>query len=227
MSCPTVRRSLSAFVDHELPEAERNSVSQHLVRCRDCAARSQELLGLRRILRELPLHAVPEELASELQVLVSHEKARRAVQGGVWGSGFAWFRQMVDELMRPIAIPFAGGLASAVFLFSMLTPTLTIRWSNPRNDVPTGSWLYTGATLVETAPFSFRGEIEIELTIDRNGQITDYSVTHGNVPREWIDKIGNNLLFSGFQPATMFGQPISGKVRVSFQQVGDHIVVRG
>ena len=227
MGCQTVRDSLSAFVDHELSDNERKAISQHLDGCRECAARSRELLGVRKVLRDLPVRRVPKELASQLQVLASHEHARHTDRGGLWNAWKSRVRMAVDNLMRPIAIPFAGGLASAVFLFSKLTPTLTIRASDVRNDVPAGSWLYTGATLVETAPFGFQGEIEIELTIDHNGQITDYACTHATVSREWIEKIGNNLLFSGFQPATMLGRPMSGKVRVTFRQGGDHIVVRG
>jgi hypothetical protein len=128
--------------------------------------------------------------------------------------------------MRPVAIPFAGGVASAVFLFTMLTPTLTIRAADARTDVPF-YWLYTQGTMIDTPPFSFQGnEIEVVLTLDKNGQITDYSCGEGKISRQMMDGIGNSLLFSSFEPATMFGQPISGKIHVTFKKVGDHIVVR-
>jgi putative zinc finger protein len=226
MSCQTVLRSLSAFVDQDLAEKESSSVSRHLARCRDCATRSQELAGMRRLLRDLPMRPVPEKLSAELQVMASHDRARRSAYKDRWRRWGDWFSLLVDNLMRPIAIPFAGGLVSAVFLFSMLTPTLTIRAAE--NDVPASWWLYTEASIIQTAPFGFHSdEVEVELTIDRNGQITDYSCPNKKLNRELIDNIGNNLLFSMFKPATMLGQPISGKIRVSFKKVGDHIVVRG
>ena len=40
-----------------------------------------------------------------------------------------------------------------------------------------------------------------------------------------MDSIGNTLLFSSFEPPTMFGKPTSGKVRVVFQKNGDVISV--
>ena len=130
--------------------------------------------------------------------------------------------------MRPVAIPFAGGLASAIVLFSMITPTLTIRASDARTDVPAYSWLYTQGTIIDTPPFSFRGEeIQVLLSIDKNGQITDYSCDQGKVSRQIMDNIGNSLLFSSFEPPTMFGLPFAGKIRVTFKKIGDHIIVRG
>jgi hypothetical protein len=226
MSCRTVQKSLSAFLDKALPRVESEGVASHLAICRDCAARSRELMQLQNLLRVLPVQKVPAKLASELRVLASHEQARRS-RGRVAG-WVEWLRLAVDNLMRPVAIPFEGGLASAIFLFSMITPTLTIRASDARTDVPAYHWLYTQATMIDIPPFSFQGEeVEVLLTLDNRGQITDYSCAEGKVSRQMMDNIGNSLLFSSFEPPTMFGQPISGKIRVTFKKVGDHIVVRG
>ncbi len=169
---------------------------------------------------------MPARLASQLQVLASHERARQSI--GTWGIWMQSLRLVVNNLMRPIAIPFAGGLTAALVLFSMLTPTLTIRAADARTDVPAYQWLYTQGTMIDTPPFSFASEeqVEVLLTIDENGQITDYSCADGKLSRQVMDKIGNSLLFSSFEPPTMFGKPFSGKVRVTFKNVGDHIVVR-
>jgi hypothetical protein len=176
--------------------------------------------------RALPFKAVPARLTSQLQVLASHEHARRSTS--FWQRSLQSMRLVVNNLMRPIAIPFVGGLTAASVLFSMLTPTLTIRAADARTDVPAYHWLYTQGTIIDTPPFSFQGaEVEVLLTIDKNGQITDYSCAEGNVSRQVMDKIGNSLLFSSFEPPTMFGMPFSGKIRVTFKKVGDHIVVRG
>ena len=204
-----------------------DGVSVHLSRCRECAARSRELTEVRNVLRALPIKYVPARLQSQLQVLASHERARRIA--GPWRTAVDSLRLAINNLMRPVAIPFAGGLASAMFLFSMLTPTLTIRAADARTDIPIPAYhrLYSQGTMIDTPPFSFQGEIQVVLTLDKYGQITDYSCSEGKVSREVMDSIGNTLLFSSFEPPTMFGQPIAGKIRVTFKKVGDHIVVRG
>src|SRR5262249_38655811 len=142
-------------------------------------------------------------LASQLQVLASHERARRAT--GPWQRWMQGLRLAVNNLMRPIAIPFAGGVSAALVLFSMLTPTLTIRAADARTDLPF-HWLYTEGTMIDTPPFSFPGEeVAVLLTIDKNGQITDYACPDGKVSQQVMDNIGNSLLFSTFEAPTMFG----------------------
>jgi len=180
---------------------------------------------LRTRMRALPAKAIPARLASQLQVMASHERARQSTT--FWQRWLQSARLVVNNLMRPIAIPFAGGVSAALILFSMLTPTLTIRASDARTDLPF-YWLYTQGTIVDTPPFSFPGEeVEVLLTIDKNGQITDYACPDGKVSRQVLDQIGNSLLFSSFEPPTMLGAPFSGKIRVTFKKAGDHIVVRG
>jgi hypothetical protein len=183
-------------------------------------------MSLRKLLLATPMQKVPVKLASELRVLASHEQVRRS--RGRWANWIEWMRLVLDNLMRPVAIPFAGGVASAMFLFSMITPELTIRAADARTDVPAYHWLYTQATMIDIPPFSFQGdEIEVLLTLDTRGQITDYSCTQGKIDRQILNDIGNSLLFSSFEPPTMFGQPMSGKIRVTFKKIGEHIVVRG
>src|ERR1700736_3355316 len=107
MSCGNVQKSLSAFLDRALSRRETDSVSQHLASCWDCAARLRELMELRTLLRNLPPAQVPERLATQLQVIASHAQASRAT--GRWQRWMAWLGLAVENLMRPIAIPFAGG----------------------------------------------------------------------------------------------------------------------
>jgi putative zinc finger protein len=225
MSCRTVQKSLSAFLDQALSRTEMDLISVHLSGCRECDARKRELAGVTTALRALPGKKVPAQLASQLQVLASHERARRLA--GPWHIALGTLRLAINNLMRPVAIPVTGGLASAMFLFSMLTPTLTIRAADARTDVPAYHWLYTQGTMIDTPPFGFQGnEIQVVLTLDKNGQITDYSCSDGKVSRQVMDNIGNTLLFSSFEPPTMFGMPMAGKLRVTFKKIGDHIVVR-
>ena len=223
MSCQSVQKSLSAFLDQALSREEADRVSAHLDLCRDCRARSKDLVELRRLLRKLPMAPVPSRLAGQLRVIASHEQARHGTTR--WQRAVEWMQLAVDNLMRPVAIPFVGGVVSAIILFSLVTPELSIRAADASTDVPF-SWWSTQGAMVDTPPFSFQGdETEVVLTIDENGQITDYSGVHGKISRETIDNIGNSLLFSTFDPPTMFGKPISGKVHVTFKKNGQSIVV--
>ena len=126
----------------------------------------------------------------------------------------------VDNLMRPLALPFAGGLASALFIFGTLVPNLgALRTST--NDRPTA--LLTEAAVDNVADFGSRSKTNddtlIEVEINGQGRMVDYSVLQGKMTGE----IGNFLLFTTFTPATIFLQPTSGKIVIRRSQ----IVVKG
>ena len=225
MSCQTVRNSISEFLDRRLAGDERIRVAEHLARCRECAAHLEELSELRESLRSQPVAPVPQRLQTQLLILASRERARWNSTRTLPLALGTWTRDAkltIDNLMRPLALPFAGGVLSAMVLFSMLVPTFGSRPS-VRNDVPIG-W-YTAATLVQVAPFINNDETVVELYIDDKGQAMDYSVQRGAVSPELQADLTKMMFSSRFTPATWFGQPTNGKVLVSFRRV--HYVVRG
>ena len=216
MNCDKVRKTLSAFLDRSLGRATFDATSQHLAHCRDCSSSAQELNDLHSALRRLPVEAPPARLLTELQVLASRERMRQLWAGEM--------RLLFDNLMRPIAIPLAGGIASAVFLFSMLQPTLQFP-HRTHNDVPSGLFSQSNATFDALPPFGFtEDDVVVQLTVDDQGRVVDYSIPN-NVNSRLRNDIANVILFTQFHPATEFGMPIAGKVLVSFRR--DKIVVRG
>jgi anti-sigma factor RsiW len=226
MSCQTVRNSISAFLDHRVPGNERKRVALHLAECRECAAHLREFSELRDSLKSLPPAPVPALLRTQLQVLASRERAHWNATKTLSLALHTWAMNVKlasDNLMRPLAVPLAGGLVSALLLFGLLVPTLGFRPS-VRNDVPTG--FYTAAALVETAPLRISNdETVVELYVDAKGQATDYSVQQGMVSPQMQADLSNMMFFARFTPATWFGQPTNGKVLVSFRRI--KYVVRG
>lgn len=221
-----MRKSLSGFLDQKVAGKERSRIMQHLAECRDCAVYLDEMSETRAALKNLPAKPVPERLKTQLLIIASRERmhwnATKTLPLALrtWIEGL---RLTLDNLMRPLALPFAGGVASALFLFSMLVPTLGVK-PIVRNDVPTS--LYTAATLVEVPSFGINNdETVVELYIDDKGQAMDYSVQRGTVSPELQADLTKMMFLSRFTPATWFGQPTNGKVLVSFRRV--HYVVRG
>src|SRR5262249_17949623 len=120
MNCRLVQKSLSAYIDLQLTGAERSSVSRHLGECAACGTRSEQIRRMRVALRSIPNLAVPERLVVDLRVLASRERALRASRLNLSAFINYWSQKLglvVDNLMRPLALPFAGGLTSAVLLF--------------------------------------------------------------------------------------------------------------
>lgn len=207
MDCVAVRRSYSGYLDRRLPETDRVRVERHLEMCRECAAQSEQLAQVRSALRALPAMLPPPKLDMELRVLASHEQARARQS---WLE--RWMdraRLVIDNLMRPLALPFAGGLASAVFLFGALMPNLGFP-RNVANDVATP--LYREAAVDVMPDFVSRNKSSddtlIEVEIDGQGRMVDYYLPQGQMNSD----LANMLLFTTYTPATMFGQPTAGKI---------------
>jgi hypothetical protein len=194
--------------------------------------RSEQTPGvreLRRTLRSLPQRRLSADLGMRLRVLASKESSRqqsRASWGQLWNTWMSDFRLWANNLMRPLAIPTAGGFVSALMLFGVLAPALAMRGAVvTTEDVPTV--LYTEASVRSFMPLGFHDEdITIEVTIDGDGRVIDYSLPSGHPKNHALHRsIENYLLFTQFTPVRNFGQPVNAKVRISFQS--SRIEVKG
>lgn len=227
-ACRRTARNLSAYMDGELPGAEIRQTENHLRQCPHCARRHEELLEARSRLRRLAVQPVPAELSRALRVLAIRESARRRQQlqeRSNWGRAASGLLVRMQNAMRPLAIPFSGGLVSALVLFSMLLPFYPVITPQTYvNDVPT--ILYTDPAVKSVAPFGFSSaEIVVDLVIDEQGQVVDYSFPQGFHDPRLRREIENTLLFAQFTPAMAFGQPTPARLRLSFRR--SHIDVKG
>lgn len=221
MTCSQVQRSISAYCDGRLPVRDRADVAAHLEDCRDCASISGQLLRVRGALRGLPAKTPPAELTTALRVLASRERARRASRTGADGVPGGWAlraRLWAGDMMRPFALPMAGGLISALVLFTILAPSFA-RPVSSAQDVPT--WFSTGAAFVSMGPYGLNDDdqIVVDVTVDSQGRMVEYTTPGG---QRWVNNpqtrrvVENALLLSRFSPGTnVFGQPIAGKVRLT------------
>ena len=192
--------------DSRLREPERAAAVQHLAECADCERYERELRFVSLALREARPKRPPVDLTYRLRVLASHERARMIAGSNWWST----LRFRLNQILRPLAVPAAGGFFASLLAFAILVPNFTVH-ANTTNDVPVG--LYTQVTILNPSPFGFDGQdVMVELTIDQNGAVSDYSVPGGKLSKDEMRAVGNFLLFTSFKAATAFGQPVSGKM---------------
>lgn len=220
-ACWRVGSRLSAYVDGALAHAARREVSVHLRECRKCALRYEELSRTRDLMKKLPSMAPPPQLSARLRAMASKEAAHRrtaAHQESMAQFAMEGMKLRMSNLMRPLALPFAGGLVSAMVLFSMLVPSFPAGAArNMSNDVPTA--FYQEPSVKSVAPFGISDdEIVVEVMLDDQGQVIGYNLPQGKVNAEIRSEIENTLLFARFTPALSFGQPMAGKLLLSFRR---------
>lgn len=215
MKCSKVRTSLSAMHDRRLREPECAEIAQHLAGCADCQCRERELRFVSLALREMPAQRPPVDLTYRLRVLASHERVRMMTGNGWW----LRIQFTVHQILKPLAVPAAGGFFASLLFFAILAPSFTVH-ANTTNDVPVG--LYTPASIVNPSPFAFDGQdVTLELTIDETATVSDYSVCGGKLSKDEMLAIANFLLFSSFKAATAFGQPVTSKMLLNISHSYD------
>ena len=181
------------------------------------------------MLKDLPSAPMPELLQTKLRIVASRERSRQAAHRTLATTITAWADRaslFYDNLLRPIALPCAGGVFSATMIFGALFPQL-ISGERPLFDSPTN--FYEEAAVAEMWPFGLASgshkldtvTIVLDVTVDEQGRMVSYSVPaetrmllHDPVLRRSVE---NNLLFSKFKPANFFGTPTQGRLRVTIQ----------
>lgn len=235
MSCQSVQEQISWLLDRQLADRERESVLAHLQSCSACSAHLQVLQNMRAALRSMSHQPLPAVLAMQLRVLASHERLRQLSRASISARLKYWYERVelfCDNLMRPVALPLAGGLLSALVLFGMLVPNLSFRHnvvddlqlvmasdpegrlvvSQPADGAPTWLWKGDSPRLEPVSSAGYGDETVLELTIDDTGRVADYSISQGQLTPE-MQMI---ILFSRFTPATFQGKRTWGKTCVVF-----------
>jgi len=223
-------RKISSSLDGDLQAEEHRELERHLSRCPECTLHFRQLGKLRNTVRALPARTPPWQLTAALRVIASRERLIRLRRASLSRSVQYWSeiaRLWVHNLVRPRALPFAGGVTSAVLLFSILAPMYGVEDRSSARDVPTA--LATKAAFKRALSFGLSdNDIVVDVLVDGQGRMLDYSIPRGQAwgsNPELRRSIENALLCTEFTPATMFGQPASGKLRITLRR--NEIEVRG
>jgi anti-sigma factor RsiW len=221
MGCEYFEGRYSFHLDGALEDREQAELLAHLEICRSCSARLKSMAEIRARLSQLEVPRIPIGLGVQLRVLASHEHARRLARLNFRARLRTWretARLYFENLMQPVALPLAGGVLSALLLFSALVPTLIFR-HQVTNDPPLSfvdphgylvNWVGEAPRLEPVDSVVSSDEDALELTIDDEGKVADYSVRQGQLTPEMLTIIQ----FSVFTPAMFFGQATWGKTLV-------------
>ncbi|MFN0102205.1 MAG: hypothetical protein ACKV2U_08955 [Bryobacteraceae bacterium] len=231
VDCQTFEYWCEDLADPRVDAVLRDSLAAHQANCLRCSDFAVRTHHQRRALQGLLVRHAPINLAVNLRVMASKELVRRAARVD-WATRIKAFRGQarlwMNNLWRPLAIPTAGGLASACILFSALMPTFALQ-GPATADVPT-AW-YQSAEVYGLSPFGGNFDnVTVDVRVDMNGRVVDYAVPAGD-SGQWLKNpdmrkaVEQSLLFMTFRPASFFGQPASDTIRITLRR--SHIEVKG
>lgn len=220
--CNAMRAKFSEYLDGRLTGREMQRIAAHLDRCPDCAAEWTSLRQIQSSLSTLGPVPEPSDLLLRVRVAVSHERVR-SKQSPFHTWGLAW-----RNTVGPFLLQAAAGFASAVLLLGTVVVMVGIvtkpETAQATGDEPLGRataprllYLSTGANNDQIGALS--GPVVIEAYINGSGQVYDYRIVSGPTDQATRSQVENMLLFSVFEPARFFGQPVRGLAVISFSGV--------
>jgi hypothetical protein len=216
-----MRSKLTEYLDGRLSGREMQELAAHLEGCRECAGEWKTLQRMQSWLSALGPAPEPEDMLLRIRVAVSQERARRQSPFRAWN--LAW-----RNTVGPFLLQAAGGFASAVLLLGTFVVLITM-FAQPERaqataDEPLGNvtaprFLYLSSVVDGNPIGDIPGPIVIEAYVNGAGQVYDYRIVSGPTDAATRAQVENLLLWSRFEPARRFGQPIPGLAVLSFSGV--------
>lgn len=217
--CDIAQARFSEYLDGRLSGREMQEVAAHVQTCGECAQEWTALRDTQVALATLRPIPEPKDLLLRVRVAVSQERARsRQPIFATWG--LAW-----KNSVGPFLLQASAGFASAVLLLGTVIVLVTMfaqpEAAQANTDEPLGNptaprliSLSSGINNSDISALS--SPVVVEAYVNDEGEVYDFRIVSGPNDPETRAEVQNLLLFSVFEPARFFGQPVRGLAVLSF-----------
>jgi len=220
--CNEMQTLFTEYLDGRLSGREMQRVAAHLERCKECAGDWKSLEEMQSSLAALGPVPEPQDLLLRIRVAISQERARRRQ------TAFSTLNLVWRNTVGPFLLQAAAGFASAVLLLGTII-VLAGMFTQPESalatpDEPLGAataprFLYLSSVVGDNPIGDISTPIVIEAYVNGAGQVYDYRIVSGPTDKATRAQVENMLLWSRFEPARRFGQPVPGLAVLSFAGV--------
>ena len=222
-SCVKIRSYFSAYLDGAVSGSRMQEIARHLDRCEDCTQEFSGLRAMQQTLATLGPAKAPADLALKLRLAISHEHAQRK-SSWLDAVSLKW-----DNAVRPMLVQVSAGFAGAVVLVGGIALLLgMVAAPEPvlANDEPLGAitvphYLYS-AVDPRAIVTGHDTMIVVEAYVNSQGRVYDYNIVSGPVEAAVRSQVVDHLLNSVFEPASVFGTPVRGRVVLTFSGISVH-----
>lgn len=222
-NCDNWQAKFSEYLDGRLSGHEMQRIAAHLGRCQECASEWAALRQTQSVLASLGPIPEPEDLLLKVRVAISHERARRH-KNPMEALRLAWHNSV-----GPFILQASAGFASAVVLLGTVTLLVGMvaqpEMVQAKGDEPLGNatgprFLYLSSAAGKSDEINAAsGQIVVEAYVNQEGEVYDYRIVSGPTDAATRQEVENLLLYSVFEPAKFFGQPVRGLAVISFAGV--------
>ncbi len=220
-ACDKIRSSFSAYLDGAVSGQRMQQIAQHLETCRECRREFDSLRDVQRSLSLLGPIKAPADLGLKLRLAVSREHAQ---------SRTSWLDTLAvkwDNAIRPMILQVSAGFAGTVVMvggIALLLGMVAAPEPVMANDQPAVGALtspYYISSVLDPGAISVDQDsvIVVEAYVNSLGRIYDYNILSGPHDQGVRNQVSDQLLLRFYEPATVFGMPVRGRVIVTFSGV--------
>ena len=222
-TCSSIQASFPGYLDGAVSGRRMQEIAAHLDTCPVCAREFALARSLQETLASMPSIKAPADLGMRLRLAISHEQSRTAA------AQLSRFSVRWDNLFRPLLLQASAGFAGTVALVGGIMLLLgMVAAPEPvmANDEPLGAvtaphFLYS---FTDPRPIVTRRDetVIVEASVNARGQVYDFHIVSGTADPEVRSQVTEELLASVFQPASVFGGPVRGRVVLTFSGISVH-----
>jgi hypothetical protein len=235
-SCSSIRDRFSEYLDGALTGVAMQKIAAHLESCAACSKEFSEWRQMQQALTDLGPAKAPADLALRLRVAISQEQTKSPRESLArfqvrWSNTFAPFllrasagfasavlliggaALLIGAFASPEAVEArdvpAGAATSPRFLYSMIESNSL----DGRTDSTAAAGEHANkppASFSVTTTDSSSNPIVVEAYVNSQGRAYDYRIVSGPNDAQSRARVETLLLFSVFEPARVFGEPVQG-----------------
>jgi anti-sigma factor RsiW len=219
--CSSIRSQFSEYLDGALTGVAMQHVAAHLESCSKCSDEFARWRNAQHVLANLGPAKPPADLALRLRVAISQERTHSTKQSLV-----RW-QMRWQNTVAPFLVQASAGFASAILLVgtvALLVSAVAAPEPASARDEPLGNassphFLYSNLAANPGEIGDRDNPVVVEAYVNGSGRVYDYQIVSGPTDSHTRSKVENQLLFSIFEPARFFGQPVRGLVVLSFSGI--------
>jgi anti-sigma factor RsiW len=224
-SCAAIQSAFSDYLDGAVSGRAMQKIARHIDGdgsgesggCEACAREFAAWRATHEAVSGLGRAKAPSDLGLKLRLAISREQVRRASR---WTDrvSLAW-----ENAVRPIVLQVSAGLVGTIVLVGSIALLAAPPQAVEANDEPLSAvtaphYLYSTVSpgAIVTANDA---AILVEASVDNTGRVYDYNIVSGPEDGAVRQQVARQLLGSVYQPASVFGLPVRGRVLVTFSGI--------
>ncbi len=220
-ACGSIRAQFSSYLDGITTGKTMQQIAAHLNACSECSRDFEEWRSTLSLLSQLGRAKPPADLALRLRVAISQERAKTPTRD------LARLQVAWENTIAPLLLQASAGFASTVLLLGTVallvgmfaTPEPVEARDEPLGMASSPRFLYTAIQDINARIGERDNPVVVEAYVNRAGRAYDFRIVSGPGDSATRLELENLLLFSVFEPARVFGQPVRGVVVLSFAGV--------